>query len=124
MPILDIGDSFSIDKYEFIKYCAFILAIVFPFPQIKLIRKHETGKDVSSASYVLIMISSILWAVYINIQGYVAYTILSIFVAFNAFLVLCFQFHFYYKRVNEHMLTFDQPPPPPPTIVAGAVNSV
>lgn len=101
------------DYYQYVALC---FASIFLLPQLRLGYNNQSLKEVSSASFVLIVIASSLWAIYMFEQGFIYFVVPTVFVGITAITGIIMQATYYYRRLNEHMITFDQPPPPPPPV--------
>mgnify|MGYP006078576077 CR=1 FL=1 len=102
------------DGYE---YAAITCGVIFLLPQIYSGLKTKELKDVSGASLLFVMFGSVLWAYYMYENDMYTYAAFTFFVTFQSLLLITLKIVFYYQRVNEHMLSFEQPPPPPPVCI-------
>ena len=102
---------------DYYQYVALGFATTFLLPQLRIGYKNKSLKEVSSASFVLIVIASTLWGIYMFEQGFIYYVVPTAFVGICAIIGLIMQATYYYRRLNEHMTSFDQPPAPTPVAI-------
>ena len=103
--------AFIVDQ-EGYQYASLVAATVFLIPQLRLGYKTESLKDISTTSMIFVLFGSSLWAFYMYENALYVYAGMTLFVGLQATAVMLMQVHQYYARVNEHMLSFEQPPPP------------
>tara|TARA_B100001996_G_C18644389_1_gene586820 strand:+ start:822 stop:1169 length:348 start_codon:yes stop_codon:yes gene_type:complete len=93
------------------QYVSMILATTFLVPQTYSGFQTQSLKDVSGMSLFFVFSSSTLWAFYMYDNEKIYYSFATAFVGLNALVLGVMKTIFYYKRVNEHYKSFDQPPP-------------
>tara|TARA_B110000977_G_scaffold201646_1_gene297467 strand:- start:10879 stop:11241 length:363 start_codon:yes stop_codon:yes gene_type:complete len=100
-----------ITKHDGYEYAGIVCATICFLPQLYVGYKSGSLKDVSAASYWLIFLGSILWAIYMYENSYFIFTFATLFVTCISLSILCLKFIYYQKRVDSHFKSFDQPAP-------------
>tara|TARA_B100001094_G_scaffold197963_1_gene192070 strand:- start:442 stop:786 length:345 start_codon:yes stop_codon:yes gene_type:complete len=98
------------DGYE---YLSLSLVTLFLVPQIYSGYKSGSLKDVSAASLWFVFFGSALWGNYMIEHNLIYFSIPTFFVTLCSSITLLMKLKFYYKRVDEHFVSFDQPSAPP-----------
>lgn len=99
-----------ITRHDGYEYVSIIFATVFLVPQIYSGYRSGSLKDMSAATQWLIFFGSFLWVLYMYENGMYIFATCTLFVCMCSVILLIMKCKYYYKRVNEHFLTFDLPP--------------
>lgn len=94
------------------QYVSMVFATTFLLPQTYSGYKTQCLKDVSGMSLCFVIFSSTLWALYMYDNEKIHYVFATGFVGVNALILGGMKTAFYYKRINDHYKSFDQPAPP------------
>ena len=102
-----------ITKHEGYEYISLTLVTLFLLPQIYSGYRSQSLKDVSAASLWFVFFGSFFWVIYMIENELILYAIPTGFVTLCSIILLMMKWCFYYRRVNAHFVTFDQPAAPP-----------
>ena len=102
-----------ITRHEGYEYVSLTLATTFLIPQIYSGYRSGSLKEVSAASLWFVCFGSSLWAIFMIENNMILYAIPTGFVTLCSIITLLMKWMFYYRRVNDHFVSFDQPSAPP-----------
>ena len=94
---------------EYYQYVGMGLATISLVPQTFNSYYSQSMKDVSSASLLCILISSLLWANYMYEKELMQYAAPTLFVSCNSVILIIMKLYLYMKRLKDHYAGFDAP---------------